>query len=273
MPFLKVEIKCDPNADTDLISNSSILIYPVNVNLNVKSKHACAASQINGFFMWVHKNRWALCPMMLILGFLVCFAGKRHLKPLIFIVCIFQATALIIIIVYNTFAVNNEDVWVGWVVIICSLLLGGLFGYVMMTHQKIGGFFLVAWGGFNTGLLFYNAFLYKIDSNYALWGFSIGIALIYALLLIYFFDHLLIHASAMIGSFSLIYFQIFILEPFGLIFISFCFVYGIGIVAGHYTNPFLIVDLIKYGQIKSVDPIFYAYFGGNLVLYLIGCIW
>ncbi len=71
---------------------------------------------------------------MIIFGFIVCFFGKRVLKPLIFIVCIIQATAVLIIIVYNTFAVNYEDIWVGWIVVVCSLWCGSLFGIFMMTH-------------------------------------------------------------------------------------------------------------------------------------------
>ena len=51
------------------------------------------------------------------------------------------------------------------------------------------------------------------------------------------------------------------------------FVFGIGLVAGRYTNPFTIVELIKHGQITSVDPVFYAYLGGNILLYAIGVIW
>lgn len=31
--------------------------------------------------------------------------------------------------------------------------------------------------------------------------------------------------------------------------------------------------MIDNGQIKSVDPIFYAYFGSNIVLYLLGCVY
>jgi len=157
----------------------------------------------------------------------MCFAGKVYLKWLIFITGVIEASTIIIIIVYNTFAQDSEEVWVGWVVLLCSVLIGSVFGFILMKYETIGGFFLVAWGGFNTGLLFYNAFLYKINSNWALWGFSIGIGLLYAILLVFLYDHILIHATAMMGSFS--------------------FIYGIGLVAGHYTSPFLIVDLIKYG--------------------------
>jgi hypothetical protein len=50
------------------------------------------------------------------------------------------------------------------------------------------------------------------------------------------------------------------------------FTYGIGLVAGHYPNPFTIVELIKNNQWKGMDPLFYAYMGGTLLLYIIGCV-
>lgn len=224
-----------------------------HIGLTFTSKAGCQTGGINAFFIWVDANKYAVFPFFLLFGMILCFAGKAYLKQLIFITGVVQATALVILIVYSTFAKNSEEVWVGWVVLGCSLLIGFLFGFILMKFDKVGGFFLVAWGGFNTGLLFFNAFLYKIDSNWALWGFSIGIGLLYALMLVFFFDDILIHATAMMGSVS--------------------FIYGVGLVAGHYTSPFLIVDLIKNGQMDYMDPLFYAYFGANIVLYAGGCVW
>lgn len=137
-------------------------------------------------------------------GLIINFAGKVYLKPLIFLVGIAQASNLIIIIVFATFARNNEKAWVGWVIMICSLLVGVLVGYLLMVYHKIGGFVLVSWGGFNTGILVYNAILYKVNSEWALWGFSIGVGLLYVVLFYFFFDHLLIISTAIIGSTSAI---------------------------------------------------------------------
>lgn len=47
-------------------------------------------------------------------------------------------------------------------------------------------------------------------------------------------------------------------------------IYGIGLVAGHYQNPFTIATMIKNKEIDSIDPIFYAYLAGNLVMYVLG---
>jgi hypothetical protein len=62
----------------------------------------------------------------------MCFAGKVYLKWLIFVTGVIEATALIIAIVYSTFAQHSEEVWVGWVVLLCSLLIGVAFGFFLM---------------------------------------------------------------------------------------------------------------------------------------------
>ena len=68
-----------------------------------------------------------------------------------------------------------------------------------------------------------------------------------------FFNHILIHATAIFGSFIA--------------------VYGIGLVAGRYTNPFTIGELYDNGLLENVDPVFYAYLAGNAVLYAMGAVY
>ena len=94
----------------------------------------------------------------------------------------------------------------------------------MMKYQKFGGFCLAAWGGFSMGILLYNSFLYYVESQTALWCFAVGVGVLYTVLMFYYFDHILIHATAMIGSFI--------------------FITGIGLVAGGFTNPFMIAKYI-----------------------------
>ncbi len=50
-------------------------------------------------------------------------------------------------------------------------------------------------------------------------------------------------------------------------------IYGIGLVAGRYTNPFTIGELIENHMLENVDPVFYAYLAGNLVLYVMGMLY
>jgi len=99
--------------------------------------------------------------------------------------------------------------------------LGLGVGLLFFKNPKVGSCFLVAWGGFSTGLLFYNSFAYHMDSQVGLYGFAIGMGILYVILLYFLYDHILIHATAIMGSFLAIF--------------------GIGLVAGHYPNPFTIV--------------------------------
>lgn len=212
----------------------------------------CDVGELSAIWSWVEDNKWPFFSLFLLTGLFLTFLGNYFLMPILFIAGVAQASFLIMLICYNTFLFNEEKVWVGWLVIVLSAVVGLGVGFIFMKFQKVGTFCLAAWGGFSIGLLFYNAFIYKIDNDAALWGFSIAFGLLYGLCVFFIADHILIHATAIIGSFLT--------------------VFGIGLVAGHYPNPFTIVELIKHGQIEgSIDPLFYAYFGGNIVLCLLGC--
>lgn len=156
------------------------------------------------------------------------------------------------LICYSTFTKESREIWVGWVILVVSVVVGLGVGVLFWKKKQIGSFCLASWGGFSFGLLIYSSFLYKFNSNIALWTFTVGMGLLYGVLILFWAEHILIHATSMIGSFLTIF--------------------AIGLVAGHYPNPFTIVELIKYDQIKEIDPLFYAYLGGNIVLYIMGCV-
>jgi hypothetical protein len=53
---------------------------------------------------------------------------------------------------------------------------------------------------------------------------------------------------------------------------SYIFVRGISLYTGGYTSEFEIMQLIKNGQAAHIDPVFYAWLGGILVLTIISCV-
>lgn len=116
--------------------------------------------------------------------------------------------------------------------------------------MKLGAFALAGWGGFSAALLIYNAFLYHMNSEAGFWCFCIGVALVCGVLALFFFDHILIHATALAGAYLLIN--------------------GIGLVAGHYQNPFTIAEERKQGVMENIDPVFYGYLAGTIALYALG---
>jgi hypothetical protein len=187
-----------------------------------------------------------------IIGASLCLFGRALLKPTLFLTGVLLAAFIIIYIFYTTFLKTTTKVWIGYAVLGGSIIVGLLVGFVLAKFVKVGAFILAGWGGFAVGLLIYNALFSNIDSPFAFWGVTIGVALVFGVLTVFLFDHIFIQATAILGAFL--------------------FTYGIGLVAGHYPNPFTIVELIKNNQWKGMDPLFYAYMGGTLLLYIIGCV-
>lgn len=164
----------------------------------------------------------------------------------------FAFVFLSMLIFYSAFFSNNTKDWVGWVVLSCSILVGILVGFILAKMTKLGLAVLAGWGGATLGLVLWNAFLYKTNSDVAFWIFIVAFALISASLSCCLFDHLLIITTAFVGAYA--------------------FVRGISMYAGGYPNEFTLVDLIKKHLISEVNPIFYAYLAGIFVAFILGMI-
>ena len=66
----------------------------------------------------------------------------------------------------------------------------------------------------------------------------------------YSFDQAVILSTACVGSYAIIR--------------------GISCYAGHFYNEFTVIDLIKSGAISTIDPYYWAYVGGFVVLFGVG---
>jgi len=185
----------------------------------------------------------------LVIGFFLTFFGLKLWKPIFFLVGVVATVGLVLIIFYSTFLKSNTKDWVPWVVLVSAILGGLLVGFILMKVSKLGAFVLAGWGGYSLALLIWNSFLYLTTTSAALfWTFTIGIAFICGILALIFFEHAVINASSMAGSF--------------LVFA------GVGIVGGGYQNPFTISSVIEDGE--TIEPTFYAYMVATLVLFIIG---
>jgi hypothetical protein len=201
----------------------------------------------------INSNKWILFVIFLLVGTFVCFFGRKLFKPILFIAGILAGFGLVWLICYNTFLSSYTQNWAFWVVFAVSAIIGLLIGWLLVKLTKVGAFAIAAWGGYSLGLLLYPTFLYKVWSGAAaVWVFSIGFALIAGILALFLFEHVLILSTSLAGSFLAIQ--------------------GIGLVAGGYQNPFTIASLMEQGVMTSIDPVFYAYLAGNLVLWVLGAV-
>ena len=246
---LTINIKCDQNAESFTNLNVDDTDQCKRV-ITFSHKTGCKIGNLSALWDWFMSNKWVMFAVFVIVGAVVCFLGRTLFKPVLFIAGMFLSVSLVWLIFYTTFLSSTTKSWVGWVVLAGSLLLGTLIGAIFVKIAKLGAFVLAGWGGFSVALLIYNAFLYKIDSQVGFWCFCIGVALVFGILACFFLEHILIHSTALLGSFLVIN--------------------GIGLVAGHYQNPFTIAEMIERGELETIDPIFYAYLASNIVLYLLG---
>ncbi len=252
-PKLKVIVKCDKDAkdmpEDEDVEESDDKCTSV---ISFKHKTGCKNGSLSAIWKWFENNKWAMFALFVIVGSLVCFFGRTLFKPVLFISGIIVSVVLIWIIFYSTFLNQNTKTWVGWVVLAGAVLFGCVIGCLLTKFAKIGAFVVAAWGGFSLGLLLYNTIIYKMDSDVGFWLFTIGCALACGILALFFFDHILILATALGGSFLVIN--------------------GIGLVAGRYDNPFTIAQKLNKGVIDHIDPVFYAYLAGNIVLFAMGAL-
>lgn len=247
---LDVEMACSSN---DLFTNEKLSTTAKNQFLvTFESSGGCVSLQFSEIWGWMMRFQWAFFVFFMAIGLVMNFLGNYFLMPVLFITGVAEASFFIMLICYSTFTKESQEWWVGWLVLAVSFFVGLGIGVLFMKNKKVGQMSLAGWGGFSFALLIYNTFLYKVKSDIALYAITAVMGIGYSVLFIYFAEHILIHATAMIGSFMM------------------CF--GIGLVAGHYPNPFTIATMIKYDQITEIDPLFYAYLGGNIVLYIIGCV-
>lgn len=243
---LTVEIFCSPdNTFEKYFINEA---DPAKPYIAIYSSTGCSTM---AFWTWITNNKWAMFGFCLIVGFILCFFGRKLWKPLFFLTGVVVTVFLTLIIFYTTFLSSNTESWVGWVVIGGSVIVGLLIGFIFMKISKLGAFVLAGWGGFCLGLLLWNTFIYLLSSSdVVFWCFCVGCGVVVGILAIIFFDHIIILSTAMAGAYI--------------------FIAGIGMVAGRYQNPFTIYQEISDGV--TIDPVFYAYLAATVILFLIGAV-
>ena len=112
---------------------------------------------------------------------------------------------------------------------------------ILAKLARLGVAVVAAFGGFSLGLIIYAAFLYKADNDKQVlyWCFNIGMALVFGLLSLWLFDHMIIVSTSIVGSYL--------------------FIRGISLYAGHFPGEVSLIDDIKRQGLNGIDPIFYAY--------------
>ena len=140
--------------------------------------------------------------------------------------------------------------WIGWTVLLCSLMIGLVCGFFMMKLDRVGSAFLASWGGLIVGFVLNQTVLYLLESNITFWCVSFSFAIIAGICSFYWFDHVLINMTAFSGAYMI--------------------VRGISFFAGGYPNEFTLVNETIDGVMKDETRWFYLYLVSMLTITAVG---
>ena len=186
------------------------------------SSEVCASFDLNALwdFMDEYYYIWGAC--FIIGGIFLGFFGRKLFKAAIFMVTTLIVVTVILLIFYTTFLKDTTEMWVGWTVLGCSVVVGLVLGFFMMKAERFGVSLLAGWGGFLLGLMINEIALYKVESTALFWSVTIGCAVVAAILSFFIYEHVLIIMTSFGGSYML--------------------VRGVSLYAGGFPNEFTLVE-------------------------------
>jgi len=178
------------------------------------------------------------------------FYGSKIMSLVYYICAIIFSVAVIFLVFYTTFMQTNSNDILGWVIFLGSIVVGLILGKFFIKLKWLGNFCLGFISGYGTGLMIFNSIAQMVSSYWVLWSLTLGLGLISGALILWLPEIMIIHSTAFFGSFFL--------------------TNGIGMVVGHYQNPFTIIEMMRKGEVQGVDPYLYFYVGGCVIFYAIG---
>ena len=166
---------------------------------------------------------------MIFIGFFVSFFGKKLVKPTICIIGTMASLLLLSLLIFTLAFNRDTSDTIEWVVFGVCCVVGILIGLILAWLSRFGTAVLAAWGGVSLALMLYTSFVYKIDNEQKVvfWIFVILMGVVAGLLGFALFNHAIIIATAIVGSYLVIR--------------------GISLYAGHFPNEMVIIEQIKHG--------------------------
>lgn len=213
------------------------------------SSMACPVFTMNGLIQFIDQYKWIFGPSFIVVGIFFGFVGLGLFKVALFIVMTIAVAGLLLFICYATFLSDNTEVWVGWTMVVVSVILGLIAGGLSVMLEKYAAALLAGWGGFLLGVMLNETVLWLANSAWLFWIVNITMAIGFAVLGFCFFDHGIVFATSFIGAYMMLK--------------------GIGIMAGGFPNIYVLIEMIKSGAIDTIDPAFYGYMAGIVVMTIV----
>lgn len=251
---LKVGLICDKSVKDPITSElrydggNSACTYTTTLT----SKDVCPSFDLNALWDFLEEYDYLWGAMFILGGIFLTFFGRKLWKAAIFMVTTVLVVFAILLLFYTTFLEDTTEQWVGWTVLVCSILIGLVAGFFMMKTERISAALLAGWGGFLLGFMLNEMVLYKVESQALFWCISIGCGIVAACLTFCLYEHVLINMTAFGGAYMA--------------------VRGVSLYAGGFPNEFTLADQIKAGDTSAFTNWFYLYMACIVVLAVIGSV-
>lgn len=188
------------------LTSSHEPIYPLRDAFVAYEKklRASANATYNKYWDYLKNNKWFYFIVMAILGIFYLLFGLRLFKITLFLFGMVSISLVALMVSFGLIVADDSKTWVGWVIFGVGVVLGILFGLLLLKCVSIGIFLLGAWPGAVCGLLLYNLFLHYIAGNVLLWIVVACLFVIGGLIALWLEDHAIIIATAILGSYLLV---------------------------------------------------------------------
>lgn len=220
---------CDTSANVPRLSSAKVDNL-CEVTVAVFSNEACYKFSTNPLIKWM-SNQYILIGILLILaGLVLGIMGKRFFKYSLCLVGTTVFTVASTLFLFSVFLSRDSGNGTGWIIFSICLVLSMIGGLLLAKFFRVGVFVAAGWGGVVLGLILYNSFVYKADSQVVFWIFIVLMGLVCGVLGFYFTWPAIIIATSVSGAYALIR--------------------GISVFAGGYPAEMEIINRIKEGDFK-----------------------
>jgi len=244
---------CDRKTQlNELYQIAPAVVRPCGVTIQIASQSFCDVGEISALLYWVHENAWAIFTPIIAFGLFVCFFGRKLFKIVLFLTTMALTICAGMFFCYQFFLYKEHASWVGWTILVFWILIGIAAGFLMLRVLRFGIFLLAAWGGILLGQIIWTSFVYYTASPAVYWICIIVFGALVGLLAMKMEELVLIWVTSFSGSFI--------------------FWRGIGMVAPGWPSNSELARLMKEKRIQEVDPRFYGYLFGIVLLTIVGLV-
>ena len=255
------EVLCDETitGDATLTVDDTDLCHP---RVTLAHKAGCPVFQATSIVRFFANHPYIMGVLLLLFGGAVTFFGGKFF-PWVLAAAAGGITFLVVILIASAVGAlkaldKNREPTGGQIAATTAafLVAFGLAifaGWFIKKIRRIGFTLLGAALGFFGGFLFYSlVFIQWLENTYVLFTICFLCALAGGFLVWKFGKHIVVYVTAFLGAYA--------------------FIRGISIWAGHFPNEVALYGQISSGTFDGLEPAFYGYLAGIIVLGVIGSI-